>query len=83
MELSGEALVHVCGWCVCSGLLSVKPDLQESFICNVVRYINLLCILQCLICLNAGEACNFFKNNVFDMVSGYLCKNGIIFMSPL
>ena len=61
MELSGKALVHVCGWCVCSGLLSVKPDLQGSFICNVVRYINLLRKLQCLICLNAGEAGYFFR----------------------
>ena len=40
----------------------------------------LLCILQCLICLNAGETRYFFKNNVLDTVSGYLCKNEIIFI---
>ena len=67
-------------WLVCfQGLRSGKSDLQGSFICNVVTYISLLCILQCLICLNAGETGSgyIFKNDVLDMVSGYLCKNKI------
>ena len=46
-------------------------------ICNVVTYITLLFILQHLICLNAGETGYFFKNNVLDTLSGYLCKNEI------
>ena len=55
MELSGKAIMHVCGWFVCSALQSGKPHLQGSFLCNVVTCITLLCMLQCLFCSNAGE----------------------------
>ena len=68
------------GWCVCHALQSGRPYLQGSIIGNIVRYITLLCILLCLICLNAGETGYFFKNNLLDIVSGYLCKNEMIFM---
>ena len=64
-----KPLLYEC--CICfvtvthfQGLRSGKPDLQGSFICNVVTCITLLCVLQCLICLNAGETGYFFKNNV-------------------